>query len=1124
MKKRNLLRVVLCVLLVSSMLLNVLATGTEPVVTGSGTAEDPTHTSVTESTSAGTGELGGETTVDTTNTTISGETENADGSTTTVTGSETTVVTTERYDDGSTAKVTGAVTGSQDTTTKKVDTEDNVLIYDNTNDPEDVTPENNVQILDDDADPVKIGESSDVDWDNLGEDDVTWSESGWKNTEKVSDEKEEGKTDAQVPDPLKTQDVTINLLPDGQAHTATLKVSVADVIAANGNQLNPYHLTADSAPQEVTLEDGTVATVRPEVDKNGELIGYTISTPNGDKGKVIHGNLDNIEFGASTPAEPILPEKYTGPDFVVQKDGSTLKSVGEETSEAGKTETKVTGIRDKDDNVTEYVVTKTNTKVTTTPETIEENDETAVELTEEMLNKLKADLQLDSLPDAADGDLVKTKITPPTKPEVVPEYEDEDGNIIKTTVEEAVIDGIPVYITKVVKTDKDNNELETHTTTLYGTVQVSVYDPVTMERKTTTTVTDVETIKYTATAKSRVVGVTQQQTVHEDTYILVPTENGVEVVYTGTMSVVDASVSGINKLSIIPDSEYLTPEAGSDGLSWKHDLQGNLYNTKQYTGYMANDAALKNVRSQLKDGEYALVGYGMLASYNIFDDQGSRDSGTGAHLPTQYVVTDKDGKLYYGYCVELGKRLLWNDKNETETVGADSLYREKDLASYDEENNVYFNQGSAAISKLSSVANNGFWGTTSGIGSLDTVKQFIEDNKAALLALDKGFTEEDIDTAVDSLTEGQAMTATQAAIWTYGTNGTKTLSGVKDLIEYTADKNNPTIPYAPGDADYDNINVLYQLLTAVAEEEAIDGTAKMQNAIGKDDVSGGSIKLYDTVKDGKGNTQYNADVSFSLAMSKSSINGDLVLHVYANGDTTTPITTKRIADPKEGSSVFSNAVSEGISITEVNGETVITLTGLQLEENSNITLKLEGVQHLENGVYIYEAKDSQNFLGLASADRQMNMTITMNFDVNDPEKIKHTSRNRVQEREGTVTETVTEQWLSDTHTVTTEAERVTKVYADLTVTTTTDVEETWTKNWEESYPQLFEEENDPEEKKKEEEIKDEDVPLEDIFEEEIPLADVPKTGDGSAIWMVLSVLSALGLAVMFLFDRKRKEA
>ena len=175
-------------------------------------------------------------------------------------------------------------------------------------------------------------------------------------------------------------------------------------------------------------------------------------------------------------------------------------------------------------------------------------------------------------------------------------------------------------------------------------------------------------------------------------------------------------------------------------------------------------------------------------------------------------------------------------------------------------------------------------------------------------------------------------------------------------------------------------------------------------------------------------------------------------------------------------------------------------------------------------MYIYESVDSQNFMGLASADRQMNMTINMKFNVTDPESVEHSNRTVQKTREGEVTETVTDQWQKSKHTITTEAERVTQVYADLTVTTTTDMEETWTKNWEESYPQLFEEENDPEEKKKEEEIKDEDVPLEDIFEEEIPLADVPKTGDGSAIWMVLSALSALGLAVMFLFDRKRKEA
>jgi len=700
----------------------------------------------------------------------------------------------------------------------------------------------------------------------------------------------------------------------------------------------------------------------------------------------------------------------------------------------------------------------------------------------------------------------------------VADQTDEAGNTIKTTIEEGEIDGVPVFITKVVKTDKDGNELESHSTTIYGTIEVSVYDPVKMERLTTTTITDVETTNFKTTQKKRVVEVDQTQTYNEDTYILVPTEDGVKIAYTGTMSVVDASVSGINKLSITPDSKYSSGTQASDSNSWEYDLQGWSWDDPQHrwTGYLADKSVRDSLKNNLEADEYVLVGYGPMSAYNVYDDQGSYESGVGAHLPTQYVMMDKSGKLYYGYCVQLGEGLNWNDTNMGEVNNG--IYKEKDLASYDENNDVYFDEGSAAISKLSTVANNGFWATESGVGSLDTVKQFIEDHKDTLKQ--KGFTEAEIDTVVKSLTEGQALAATQAAVWTYGTSGDKTLPGIKDLVEYPAV--GKPIEH-DNDADYKNINALYQLLTAVAEEEAIDGTAKMQNAIGKDDVSGGSIKLYDTVKDGKGNTQYRADVSFSLAMSKSSINGDLVLHVFANGDTTNPITTKRIADPKEGSSVFSNAVDEGISITEVNGETVITLTDLQLEKNSNITLKLEGVQHLENGVYIYESVDSQNFMGLASADRQMNMTINMKFNVTDPESVEHINRTVQKTREGKVTETETDQWKKSNRTVTTEAERVTQVYADLTVTTTTDMEETWTKNWEESYPQPFEKENDPEEKKKEEEIKDEDVPLEDIFEEEIPLADVPKTGDGSAIWMVLSVLSALGLAVMFLFDRKRKE-
>ena len=35
----------------------------------------------------------------------------------------------------------------------------------------------------------------------------------------------------------------------------------------------------------------------------------------------------------------------------------------------------------------------------------------------------------------------------------------------------------------------------------------------------------------------------------------------------------------------------------------------------------------------------------------------------------------------------------------------------------------------------------------------------------------------------------------------------------------------------------------------------------------------------------------------------------------------------------------------------------------------------------------------------------------------------------------------------------------------------------------------------------------------EILDEEVPLADVPKTGDISAIWLVLGGLSAFGLAI-----------
>ena len=46
--------------------------------------------------------------------------------------------------------------------------------------------------------------------------------------------------------------------------------------------------------------------------------------------------------------------------------------------------------------------------------------------------------------------------------------------------------------------------------------------------------------------------------------------------------------------------------------------------------------------------------------------------------------------------------------------------------------------------------------------------------------------------------------------------------------------------------------------------------------------------------------------------------------------------------------------------------------------------------------------------------------------------------------------------------------------------------------------------------------------LETIIDEEVPLAEVPQTGDISAVWFALILMSVCGLCVLHLSDRKCK--
>ncbi|HQC36571.1 MAG TPA: doubled motif LPXTG anchor domain-containing protein, partial [Bacillota bacterium] len=55
-------------------------------------------------------------------------------------------------------------------------------------------------------------------------------------------------------------------------------------------------------------------------------------------------------------------------------------------------------------------------------------------------------------------------------------------------------------------------------------------------------------------------------------------------------------------------------------------------------------------------------------------------------------------------------------------------------------------------------------------------------------------------------------------------------------------------------------------------------------------------------------------------------------------------------------------------------------------------------------------------------------------------------------------------------------------------------------------------------------LPEDDEPLEDLPEEDVPLADVPKTGDSSMIWLAMTLISALCLAVLTIEEVKARLA
>jgi hypothetical protein len=447
---------------------------------------------------------------------------------------------------------------------------------------------------------------------------------------------------------------------------------------------------------------------------------------------------------------------------------------------------------------------------------------------------------------------------------------------------------------------------------------------------------------------------------------------------------------------------------------------------------------------------------------------------TGRKSVTQFELTDAEANKYYVLCADLS--------TVAKAGYGYNMVNVEDADYYDEE----------AAAHIKAIALNGYWGTESGIGSLENVKELLRKEKAAGK---NDLTNEQI----NSLTDGMALSITQAAVWTYGDSGSNTIDK-SSLLRY----------YWQSDRaiDFLSVNqrkvsdVLYQTLINLTDDDPAAVKNETTTLITEDNfASEAAIVIRDKTEktDADGNDIYNADVSFTLEMQPSVINDDLIVTVKDNDGNV--IGTKRLAGDNE-TSIFGEAAYADSEIDE-NGNTVYTLRGLEIAEGVAITLNLTGTQHLNKGVYLYSAAvydKTQTYVGVAEGTRNVNLAVNLKFEVEGPDiALSHTRK--------TTTVSETEKYSEPT------------VYAEIEVTPDPDPTPSSSGSGSGSSKTI----GNPAVP-----LASAVVPEEvytEIVDEQVPeaLLMIPRTGDNLMSFVAASMISGLGLAVLTIFGKRERE-
>ena len=449
----------------------------------------------------------------------------------------------------------------------------------------------------------------------------------------------------------------------------------------------------------------------------------------------------------------------------------------------------------------------------------------------------------------------------------------------------------------------------------------------------------------------------------------------------------------------------------------------------------------------------------------------------------------------YGENGEKDRFLVYCIDNDTLALD-NSWYKIANL----EDSDYYPDEDSA--NHLRAIALNGYWSTEEGLGSIS----YIQENMRKAYGEDETITVTDyngkpqtfkIHDLIADLCEGEALGATQAAIWSYSNGALNVQSGentviVNDNFTYATSKFKDNID--EGARTLATMRAMYYWLLSLEQAKTEEDTTVINEDNFVNEISltvGKKVDEVTTVVDDVEQTNgvYETDLNFTLAFAPAENDDLLVCLKYTDLDGNEQTVIRRLCGEAEEGETYGSIAQ--------NLDGSYTFEGLKLSENRDFDFKLnlQGTQNLKQGVYVYSAyggtDESQTMVGIASGSREVDVTsqLKINFSVEESKDVRSFR-----------------EWHID---------------GDPIIEIPKDPEDP--EDPRNPYePTVIDDDptplapNPPEEQY--------DVPeTETIVDEEVPLADVPGLGDDSAIWMLVAAFAVFSLVVINAPEKKRED-